>query len=419
MAPLDVVVLGKGPPGFAAAAALAGHGLAVGLLGPAGSLHWPAEYGAWEAELDRLGLHDLAEHRWAEAVVDLGQGDRRVLARPYVRIHKGRLAERLQQQCEAGGVHPLDGLAAEVQHRETDSVIRCADGAEIRARLVVDASGHDPVLVRRSARPARGFQTAFGILIDHHSPLFPPDRALFMDWDDAWMTPDERAAPPSFLYALPLPGGRLFLEETVLVGRPAVPLDLLERRLRRRLSYLGIPDAPRLAEERCWIPMGGALPDRSQRTVGFGGAAGMVHPATGYLLTRVLASAPSLAEAIALELGGSGAEPQRAARAAWNALWPTDRRHRRDLFCFGMEVLLQLDPQRTRAFFARFFSLPAPAWQAYVDDDLAARELRGIMAQLFAELPNPLRLNLARAAVGRAGVALVRSLLEQGLAGAR
>lgn len=34
-------------------------------------------------------------------------------------------------------------------------------------------------------------------------------------------------------------------------------------------------------EEYCYIPMGGELPDLTQRIVGFGGAANMVHPATG------------------------------------------------------------------------------------------------------------------------------------------
>lgn len=34
-------------------------------------------------------------------------------------------------------------------------------------------------------------------------------------------------------------------------------------------------------EEYCYIPMGGELPDLTQRVIGFGGAANMVHPATG------------------------------------------------------------------------------------------------------------------------------------------
>ena len=37
-------------------------------------------------------------------------------------------------------------------------------------------------------------------------------------------------------------------------------------------------------EEYCYIPMGGELPDLTQRAVAFGGAANFVHPATGKLI---------------------------------------------------------------------------------------------------------------------------------------
>jgi hypothetical protein len=36
---------------------------------------------------------------------------------------------------------------------------------------------------------------------------------------------------PSFLYAMPLGGNRVFLEETCLVAKPALPFAVLKRRL--------------------------------------------------------------------------------------------------------------------------------------------------------------------------------------------
>jgi hypothetical protein len=45
---------------------------------------------------------------------------------------------------------------------------------------------------------------------------------------------------PSFLYAMPLGGGRVFLEETCLVARPALPFRVLKRRLQRRMAAMGI-----------------------------------------------------------------------------------------------------------------------------------------------------------------------------------
>lgn len=45
---------------------------------------------------------------------------------------------------------------------------------------------------------------------------------------------------PSFLYAMPVDGGRVFLEETCLVAKPPLPFSVLKRRLERRLGAMGL-----------------------------------------------------------------------------------------------------------------------------------------------------------------------------------
>jgi lycopene cyclase-like protein len=404
---LDALVLGKGPAGLAAAAALGGRGLRVGVAGPAGPPRWTAQYGVWAEELDETGFAEAAGHRWDTVAVGLGEAGTRVLPRAYVRVDRDALARTLLERCERAGVRWIDGEAAAAEHSATGSVVRLRDGGTVEARVVVDASGHRPALVRRGGHPAQGFQTAFGAVVPGPVPGVDPGRAMLMDWDDAGLPP---SPVPTFLYALPFPDGSVFVEETVLVGRPAVPFEILEARLRARLAARGVEVPGGSERERCWIPMGGALP-RPQRVVGFGGAAGMVHPATGYLLARTLAGAPVLAAAVEEALGRPGGGPAEAARAGWEALWPADRRRRHALFRFGMEVLLRLDARDTRDFFAAFFALSRADWEGYLGDRLPTAELARVMARFFGSAPRRVRSRLTGAAASPEGLRLARSLV--------
>ena len=54
--------------------------------------------------------------------------------------------------------------------------------------------------------------------------------------------------------------------------------------------------------------MGGCLPVVPQRVIGVGGTAGMVHPSTGYMVSRVLGAAPLVADAIVDQLSSGGWE---------------------------------------------------------------------------------------------------------------
>ena len=51
---------------------------------------------------------------------------------------------------------------------------------------------------------------------------------------------------------------------------------------------------------------GGVLPTLPQRTLGVGGTAGMVHPSTGFMVSKTLLSVRSLVDTLAEELQGSG-----------------------------------------------------------------------------------------------------------------
>lgn len=49
-----------------------------------------------------------------------------------------------------------------------------------------------------------------------------------------------QAEVPSFLYAMPCGANRVFLEETCLVAKPALPFATLKRRLERRMAAMGL-----------------------------------------------------------------------------------------------------------------------------------------------------------------------------------
>lgn len=409
MKEVDVLVVGKGPAALAAAAALAGQGLRTGVLGPAGPLHWPARYGAWADDLAAAGHADAAGRSWPAAVMDAGEGRRHVLPRAYALVDNARLLATLAGRCDGGGVAWVDGVAASVAHEARRSLVTLQDGSRVAARVVVDASGHRPALVERDAEPAQAFQTAFGLSLRVEGTPLDPGQAVLMDWSDDHLSADGRGGVPTFLYAFPLDPGRVFVEETALAARPAVGYDVLETRLRTRLRAMGIDATHVEGTERVLIPMGGALPDPRQRVVGFGAAAGMVHPATGYSVVRSLAAAPALAATLARELG-RGARPSYAAREAWRTVWPADALRRHALYRFGMETLLTLDGQATREFFDRFFELPQEDWGGYLADRLPSAELARIMARFFATVPGELRNRMTASAMGPMGRELAASV---------
>lgn len=409
MTEVDVLVVGRGPAALAAAAELSERGLRTGVLGPAGPLHWPARYGAWADDLAAAGHADAIGHSCPAAVMNAGGGRHHVLPRAYVLIDNARLLGTLAGRCDAAGVAWVNGAAASVAHEARRSLVTCGDGSQVAARVVVDASGHRPALVERDPEPPQAFQTAFGLSLRVEGTPLDPGQAVLMDWSDDHLPGKERGGTPTFLYAFPLDPGRVFVEETALAARPALAYQTLEMRLRTRLRAMGI-DAERVeGTERVLIPMGGALPDPRQRVVGFGAAAGMVHPATGYSVVRSLAAAPALAETLARELG-RGERPAHAAREAWRTLWPADAVRRHALYRFGMETLLTLDGDETREFFDRFFRLPQEDWGGYLADRVTSAELARIMTSFFATAPGELRSRMTASAMGPMGRELAGSM---------
>lgn len=361
--PYDVAIVGAGPAGRALAGACAAAGLRTALVDPAPDRRWRITYGAFTAELPAClpGTAVAARARGRAVALtghDLGW-EYTVLDVPGLRAHLD------------AGLADVAVVTGRAVHRDADGVA-LAD-AHLPARVVVDAGGYrQPLHLRRSgARPAAE-QTAHGVVVDAATaaPVVADGEALFMDW-----TPPVpgRADWPTFLYAVPLAGGRVLLEETSLARRPGLATTELRDRLHARLARAGVTvstDGAGAEVERVHFPVD-TRRHRVPATLGFGAAAPLMHPATGFSVATALRLAPPVAAALAAHLPG---DPRAALAAAEAVVWPPAARAVHTLRRRGLEALLRMPPAEVPAFFEVFFGLPERHRWAYLTgrDDLGA-----------------------------------------------
>ncbi|MBW0098628.1 lycopene cyclase family protein [Pseudonocardia sp. KRD-184] len=384
----DVLVVGGGPAGRALAAECGARGLRTTLLDPAPARPWPATYGAWVDELPDLPAGVVAARAAGRAVaLTAHRLDREyaVLDVPALRVH-------LDDGMDRGGVRVRAGRAV---GSPAPGSVALADGTVQRARLVVDAGGRAQPLDPGAPRRVPTEQTAYGVTVDADvaAPVVADGEALFMDW-----RPDHgEPGWPTFLYAIPLGGGRVLLEETSLARRPGLPLPVLRRRLHARLRRHGVVvpgDAP---VEKVSFPLDRPR-HRAPHVLGFGAAAPLVHPATGFSLASALALAPAVARAAECD------DPLAAARAT---VWPPAARVVHRVRGVGLEALLRMPAEEVPGFFEVFFGLPERHRRAYLSgrDDL--RGTLVTMTALFGSADGRLRRRLV-------GPALLPRLRDNG-----
>jgi len=394
----DLLVVGAGPAALAIAAELAERGLAVAVLAATDPREpWPNTYGIWGDEVDALGLGHLLEHRWSDTCSYFGSGSSDPAdpansptchGRDYGLFDKNRLQQFWLERCETAGVQWLRGQALELTHGSGRSQVATAAGEVLEARLVLDASGHKAVFVQRPERGPVAGQAAYGVVGRFTAPPVQPGQFVLMDYRCDHLSPEERSEPPTFLYAMDLGQGRFFVEETSLALAPPVPYATLKQRLERRLAHRGVAIEQVEHEEFCLFPMNLSLPDLDQPVLAFGGAAAMVHPASGYLVGALLRRAPVLAAAVAARLRAEpAADSLQLAQAGWQALWPPELRRKHALYQFGLEKLMRFSEPQLRAHFATFFSLPKEQWYGFLANTASVPELIVAMLRLFATAP--------------------------------
>ncbi len=389
----DVLVLGAGPSGTAIAAALARRGCSVTIVDPAPERPWPNRYGSWTDELDALGLKDVAARTWPRSELVLPDGRVVELPRGYASIDGARLRAALVADL---ALPTTTGRVVGLEPEASGTRVRLANGTEGFARVVIDATGHGSPFVSRQGPPASAWQLAWGIEYRDVETPFASDAMRFMDWRPHGN--DDGDPRPSFLYAMPMGDGRWFFEETQLIGPPA-DLRLFEARLGTRLEHDGVRGVPDGGIERCSFPMDPPLPRLDQPVLGFGAAASLVHPATGYLLARTLRAAPAVADAVASGLS-AGLHWRRVVRDGWDALWPPEVLDTARLLRFGARTLLAMDRTQIGAFYETFFSIGEDGWRAYLAGDRPAGELARVMLEVFGASTMSTKLRLARQGLG-------------------
>jgi len=407
---VDVAVVGAGPAGLSLAHSLYSRGVAVRVVAP--TAPWHATYGVWRSDVDgcELGAPLDAVLRGAWDTVRVVGRREHMLRRGYVVFDNERLQRSLGSDLEIVRDTVL-GAEHDIEH----TTLRLASGASVQARLAIDATGSGALLAHRAvaptysnpdvnARDSDGAQTAYGLVVGS-SPHVQPEVFTLMDWrrasahDDNAGTPGSNAGhtPATFFYGARFSDGSTLVEETSLYARPPHDIEDLRHRLAARLGA-DLTDTAS-AVERVHIPMGRTLPERTTRVVGFGAAAGFVHPVTGYSVAGSLRAAPRVASAIAaaLQHGQRGAD---LSHSAWRAVWPDSLVRTRAWHEAGLAALVRLPSAMIGEFFDEFFSLPTKLWAGYLRIDTPPEQVRAAMLGLFARASWSLRLRLASAPGG-------------------
>ena len=236
---LDILILGSGPAALCLASELAKQDLNIkGISTKSPNEKWENTYGIWASELEELGLESLLSHRWCKTVSFFGNGENKKGDNPtkhnydYGLINQEAFQNELLKKCN--GIEWLNETAKDIKEKNKLSEVICSSGLKIKARLVIDASGHKSNFVKRPVQNEIAQQAAYGIVGKFSSPPVNKEQFVLMDFRPNHLNNEEKLSSPSFLYAMDLGNETFFVEETSLASYPALSRENLKKRLFKR-----------------------------------------------------------------------------------------------------------------------------------------------------------------------------------------
>ena len=389
--------MGAGPAALCIVAELVEQGLDVAALAShTPDKPWPNTYGIWAEEVESLGLETLLGHRWSNTVSFFGDGINSEGQNPtihnfdYGLFDQNSLQQSLLKRCQ--NLHWNVETAEEIKVLGKETEVICKSGNKYTARLVIDASGHRSQFISRPDHGPVAEQAAYGVVGRFSSPPVEKEQFVLMDFRPDHLTSKEKTEPPSFLYAMDFGDDIFFVEETSLACSPPLSWSTLRARLQARLSHRGVEIREILHEEHCLFPMNLPLPHRDQPLLAFGGAASMVHPASGYMVGALLRRAPALAKQLSVAISmRPSLDSSSLAKKGWEVLWSPELVQRHRLYQFGLRRLMSFREDELRDFFATFFHLPRKDWSRFLANTLPLPKLILVMLKLFWIAPWQIR----------------------------
>ncbi len=398
---LDIIILGSGPAALCLASELANQDLNIKCISTKSPYDkWSNTYGIWASELEVLGLESLLSHRWSATVSFFGNGLEKKGNLPtyhkydYGLIDREAFQEALLKKCN--GINWVNDKATEIYTKNKISQVVCESGLQLNSRLVIDASGHKSKFIKRPFSKRVAQQAAYGVVGKFSSPPVLKDQFVLMDYRSDHLSKKELSESPSFLYAMDLGNDVFFVEETSLASFPALSFDYLKNRLINRLKKRGITIENIIHEENCLFPMNLPLPLRTQPILAFGGAASMVHPASGYMVGSLLRRAPMLAKQLNLYLQDPSLTSVQLAQKGWKILWPNELVQRHKLYQYGLKRLMSFDEKMLRSFFLNFFQLSTNEWAGFLTNTLPLPKLIYVMTKMFVKSPLNIKLGMLK-----------------------